>query len=354
MTTSAVAPARANHFNLIRLILAALVIVAHSPEMLDGNRGREPLTRLTGTMSFGELAVDGFFLLSGYLILQSWQAQPSAMDFLRKRALRILPGYVAAAALCILCVGPLAAGASGYFSSFWLGGTAVSVLTLSAPVTPEVFAGSHYAGVNNALWTIRYEFICYLLVLALGMFGIVQRRRLLAAVAAALPLLFVAAHSGALGLTGLSMTGADHPILRLSAFFAMGMLYAGWWPRPRWSPWWGVATVLVLGAAMLHFETAEPALLVCGAYLLFTAAFAKLPCMDWVQRLPDASYGTYLYGWPAGKLLAWYWPGIHPGLLTLFSLLLAYACGLASWHWVEKPALAFKSQRLPRAAAGWT
>lgn len=352
MTSSAVAPARANHFNLLRLILAALVIVAHSPEMLDGNRSREPLTRLTGTMSFGELAVDGFFLLSGYLILLSWQAQPSALAFLRKRVLRILPGYMVAAALCILLVGPLAAGATGYFSSFWLGGTAFSVLTLSAPETPAVFAGSHYAGVNNALWTIRYEFLCYLLVLVLGVAGVARRRSVLVVLAAALPLLFIADRSGALALAGVRVAGAGQVMLRLSAFFAMGMLYACCWPRPRWSPWWGGALALALAAAMLRSETAEPALLLCGAYLLFCAAYAKLPCLEWVQRLPDASYGTYLYGWPAGKLLAWYWPGIGLGPLTLLALLLAYGCGLASWHWVEKPALAFKPRMAPRAP-GW-
>lgn len=336
----------ANHFNLLRLVLAALVVVAHSPEMLDGHAGREPLMRLTGgSMTFGELAVDGFFLLSGYLILRSWLAQPAALAFLSKRLLRIAPAYLLAAAVCIAVVGPLAAG-PGYFSAFWLGGTAFSVLTLGEPVTPPVFAGTPYPVVNGAMWSLRYEFLCYLGALALGLAGLARRRAALAALAAALLLLSTAARCGLLAAWDLAPGAAAGQLLRLSAFFAVGMLYGLCWPRPRWSLAWGALAALLLCMGMLHRASAEAALLTCGAYLLFCGVHAHAPWLAWAQRMPDASYGTYLYGWPAGKLLAWYWPGIGPGVLTVAALLLAYACGLASWYLVEQPALGFK----PRAA----
>ncbi len=52
--------------DLLRLLLATLVILSHAPELTDGSRERELFTRLTHAMSFGELGVDGFFLLSGH------------------------------------------------------------------------------------------------------------------------------------------------------------------------------------------------------------------------------------------------------------------------------------------------
>ncbi len=60
-----------NNFNVMRLIFASLVLLSHSSELVDGDRHRELLTRVFGTISLGEVAVNGFFLLSGFLIIQS-------------------------------------------------------------------------------------------------------------------------------------------------------------------------------------------------------------------------------------------------------------------------------------------
>ena len=52
---------RNNNFGALHLLFAVLVIRSHSFELVDGNRSRELLTRIFGTISFGQLGVDGFF-----------------------------------------------------------------------------------------------------------------------------------------------------------------------------------------------------------------------------------------------------------------------------------------------------
>jgi len=49
---------------------------------------------LFGTQPLGAMAVDGFFLLSGFLIVQSWATDPNLGRFLLKRVLRIYPAFI--------------------------------------------------------------------------------------------------------------------------------------------------------------------------------------------------------------------------------------------------------------------
>jgi peptidoglycan/LPS O-acetylase OafA/YrhL len=352
---STAAPERRNNFNLIRLALALLVIVSHSPEMLDGDRSRELLTRLFHTLSFGELAVDGFFILSGYLILQSWLGRPQPLAFLQKRLLRIVPGYLVAALLSAFVVGALGAGA-GYYGQFWWGGLARSLLLLDTPVTPATFAGSHYPSVNGAMWTIHYEFLCYLTVLALGLAGLLRWRHAPLAVLAASLALWAALALGAWPALAGAAREEALLVLRFYSCFFTGASYYSYRANVVYSGRNAVLALAVLLTCLTQPASAEAGLLLGGAYLLFYCAFgAGGPLLRRTQGMADASYGVYLYGWPVGKLLAWYLPAISPPALALATIALAYLCGRLSWRWIEQPALRWKARawrwRAPTLAA---
>ena len=109
---------RNHQFDALRIIFATLVLLSHAAEITDGDASRELFHRFTGApMTFGTVGVDGFFLLSGYLIVQSWLANPELLNFLRKRVLRIVPGYLVAVVLSTLAVGLLAPGIPHFFAS---------------------------------------------------------------------------------------------------------------------------------------------------------------------------------------------------------------------------------------------
>jgi len=64
---------RLNNIDALRLILAVLVLFSHCYPLATGSEQDEPLFVFSrGQLTLGGLAVDCFFILSGYLIVQSW------------------------------------------------------------------------------------------------------------------------------------------------------------------------------------------------------------------------------------------------------------------------------------------
>ena len=137
-TAALPAPSRANNFDALRFVFAALVILNHSFVVLDGGEGRDPLFRLFhGRVDCGALAVDAFFAISGFLITLSWLRKPQWRPFLRARVLRVFPGFLVVFALSIFVVAPLGgAAASALFAPATLAKNIVRALMLSEPACP--------------------------------------------------------------------------------------------------------------------------------------------------------------------------------------------------------------------------
>lgn len=335
---------RNNNFNFLRLVLAVLVILSHSFELIPGQR--ELLTRVFHTITLGGVAVNGFFLLSGYLIVQSWERSPHLGTFLKKRILRIYPGFLVASCVCAFVVGPLGSHPAAYFAQFHLLQFLKEAVLLHPPAVPPVFEGQSYPVVNGAMWTIAYEFRCYLCVALLGMCGLFKRRQLWLALTILTMMLFLAPTLlGKLSFPGLKILIAN-PKLFVSffMFFSVGGCFFLFRDRIPYRRNWAAVALLILLPCMFRLNTAQIALSIAGGYLLFSAAFARSSVLDRFKTTHDISYGVYLYGWPVQKLLLWYLPALAPGLLFLLACGGSGLCGLLSWQLVEQPFLRMKAR----------
>lgn len=340
----------ANHFHLIRLGLALLVLLAHAPELRDGNLSRELFHSVFGTLTFGSLAVAGFFILSGYLIAQSWQRNPKIFPFLANRSLRIFPGYVVASVVSILVAGWVS-GPPGFFSQLDVSDMLKNAFMLRVPGSPPVYPGSPYPTVNGSLWTIEYEFRCYLLVLLLGVSGMIRNRRGVLG----LWLLFLGANVAPTFAKSLWTThyvnvfvGYPDLVVRFGSLFLAGVVFYLFREKLKAELGKILLAVAILVPALFWSRTAELAVATAGAYLLFAFAFRKSPLLTRFTPRSDISYGVYLYGWPIQKVMLWYWPTISPWWLFLLSALASCVCGALSWFLIEGPCLALK-QKLPGA-----
>lgn len=87
--------ARSNNFDAIRLAMALLVVWSHSFAIHLGNESQEWIYRFTdGTVTAGTVGVMVFFMISGFLITQSYERSSSLRSYALKRIRRIYPGYM--------------------------------------------------------------------------------------------------------------------------------------------------------------------------------------------------------------------------------------------------------------------
>jgi peptidoglycan/LPS O-acetylase OafA/YrhL len=332
-----------NNFGALRLLFAVLVIVSHSSELIDGNRSREFIARTFGNLTFGVIGVYGFFIISGYLITRSFRESHSAGGYLLKRVLRIYPAYIVAYLLCVVALGPLVGGKLASLSATEEFG---QIVRLQPPLMPGVFEGTAYPLLNGSMWTIAYEFRCYLLVLFAGMIGLLSHRFVVTlftvfclALAAAHPPILDNYVPFAARTVGLPFFDVE-----FAGVFGCGALFYLYEDRIDYD--WRIALLAAVAMFGLMFSSrlAVAAVAILGAYVLFWFAFkVKLPALASIGAHVDISYGLYLYAWPIQMVLIWSTPGISPWLVFLATTAIGSALGLASWQLVESPALRLKS-----------
>jgi peptidoglycan/LPS O-acetylase OafA/YrhL len=266
----------------LRLAAASLVIFSHSFLIAEGVDAHEPLVLLTGRQAqLGHVDVFVFFVMSGFLVTQSYEQTGEPLRFLAKRALRIFPGLFAALLISALVIGPIVTTLppAAYFQR----GQVYSYVsnTLLNPVGLEI---------NGSLWTLRYEFMMYLMVMGLGMLRLLELP--------VLPLVLV------LGLAyhHLDALGFLDSFGWLLAFFAMGMvLYK---LRDSRLLDGRLALLALLGmAASIPIRQFIPLFPIFGGYLaIYLALDRRLPIIP-ATRFGDLSYGLYIYGWPTAAMI---------------------------------------------------
>jgi peptidoglycan/LPS O-acetylase OafA/YrhL len=356
---------RNNNFDFLRFALALAVIFSHSWPLALGTEANEPLGRLTGgRFTVGRAAVAFFFIISGFLITHSWLSDSRLIPFMRKRVLRIYPGFTVTVLVCALVVVPLASVPGAPFDlARRLGHAARITAGLQMYIAPGTFAGNPYPGtVNGSLWTIRYEFFCYVLLALAGVLGALTRPRLvLAALIGALVIemtwtffeLWPAAwHSlsmhFAVPVRRLAPLGRARFLVTFGLYFLVGSAF--YLHRARIPFSGGVA---LLAATALAASLASPrafifaaALPLCGAYLLFYTAFHHRLPLQKFGGYGDPSYGMYTYAFAIQQLVVMCGGagsgggalGTATAPLRLFFIAapLSIVAGGLSWHLVEK------------------
>ncbi len=330
---------RGNTLNFVRLVLAGAVVLGHTALLGGFSPNAIPDLSL--------IAVNGFFVLSGFLIAGS-RMRLGLGRYLWHRALRIVPAFWVSLVVVALVIAPVASFFSG---ETWAPSRALRYIgvNLSLVIHQWGIAGTlqHVPGPpgwNGSLWTLEFEFLAYVAAGLLLTSHLVRRH-----LKPVLLLLTILTASGlALAQAPLivnSYTGFN--ALRLAPSFAAGMtLWAFRDSLPR------TATLTTLaGAASFVLCFAPPTLMYAlaplplGYFLLSLGGSRRIR----LGSTNDISYGAYIYAFPVQQLLA-VLGGQRLGYLGMFLATIALTTPIAwlSWKLIERPALQLKNMRLSR------
>ena len=324
---------RPNNFDIMRLMLAVIVVFVHSYD-LSGEAALSPIR----TVLSARLAVECFFVISGFLIFASYERCATLGEYFSNRAWRILPAYWLSTVFCLVI--------AAFHQSFDVGKfllANLSFLTFLHPGIPGVFdVNPGNTAMNGALWTIKIEVMFYFAVPVIVWLCRKFQREAVLVTLFVLSLVyhwyFRSSETMQVQLPG-----------QLSFFMGGALIYyhLGFF---RKKGWWLLAGAVVLFVA--HTWTGWFALRPAAVAVFILAGCFLLPHFEGPARWGDFSYGTYIIHYP---IVQWMveagWFHANPWVALVVTLALVAVGALLSWNLVEKPSLAHAKSRKTREAA---
>jgi peptidoglycan/LPS O-acetylase OafA/YrhL len=329
---------RNNNFDLLRLSFAFVVLLVHMVTLTKST----DLVFLKSYLS-AQVAVDGFFVISGFLIVRSFEYSTTLKSYFLKRMRRVYPAYFVVVILSVL-VGYFITGdnVESYLSASTFKYLLFNLFFLNflQPELPGVFADNPLNAVNGALWTIKIEVAFYLtvpiFVKFISRFGALKVLVVVYALSTAYVYLFdyfsEVYQSGFLKQLGRQFPGQ----LRFFVSGALIYYFLRFFHQNRWM----IFVVSLLGICVSGMEVIYP--LCLGVMVIYSALF--LPQLLNFANIGDYSFGLYIFHFPIIQTL------IHlnifndkPYLFAGVAIVVTVLFASVSWNLIEKPFI--KSKR---------
>jgi len=325
-----------NNFDLIRFFLAFIVLLVHSAA-LSNNAELNFINKI-----LGDLSVKCFFVISGFLVMMSYEKSNTIQEYFSKRIRRIYPGYITVIIITsFLGFAFSTYSFQSYFSINWIKYILanLSFMNFLHPELPGVFSRNPNTSVNGALWSLKIEVMFYMLIpfisLASKKYGKFKTIALLYVIA------FVY-RDYILNLFHLYSPEFARQLPGQLSYFALGI--AGFYYYEKFGKIKNNFIWISIAIAFLYItvglEYVEPIIL---ASFIFYFSFC-IPYLGKFSKYGDLSYGLYIIHFPVIQAL------VSVNLFTerpFYSLLLTIFISIFAsytlWHLVEKKFLHPKS-----------
>lgn len=330
-----------NNFDLMRLLAAIVVVIAHTASISQYQ------TFLTLETIFNpKVAVDCFFIISGFLIFRSYENSSSLKSYLQKRAKRILPAYVTVIVISALGLYFIStASFQEYFNGEFFKYIFFNLITLNfvQSTLPGVFENNVLQTVNTSLWTIKVEIMFYLAV------PIIARILTTTNKAVGITTIYLLSILYSTAVMGFSDRLSPEVLIQLEqqlpgqlAFFISGALLYYYYDKfTEWAiPLLSVAG-LVIAMHNYFWEIYFLYPLALGIVTIYSCLLFKY--LGNFGRYGDFSYGIYIWHFPILQVFRHFQLFNHPGLAIPLLFGCLFLVSYLSWNLVEKPFLRRKS-----------
>lgn len=333
---------RDNCFDFLRCLFASIVLIAHIIA-ISSLAELQPLLPYFDTY----ISVTGFFIISGFLITQSFLRSDSLKLYFLKRGKRLLPAYwfvVIGCAFGLSLVSTLP-WEQYFFSKDWIAYLAanLSFLNFIHPSLPGVFESNlvNDASVNPALWTLKIE-VAFYIVLPL-LLWLLKRSKHAWLWLVGIYVISVLYRNGLHYVAEISgkhiYTIMARQLPGFMSYFAVGMgicLYKDRFLTLK-NKLLFPAVLIYLLERCFDLEWLTP---LCFGILVVWCAYS-LVFLNNFARFGDISYGVYIYHGPLIKLAltSGLFIALGTWLAMLLVVVLVIMVAFLSWHFLEKPIL---------------
>jgi len=337
---------RDNNFNLIRIVAALAVLVTHSFALAIGTGDAEPFRGSLG-MTMGSIAVDVFFITSGFLVTSSLLSRQSTIEFIWARLLRIFPALLVMLFLTVFVLGviftslPTLTYLLSQKTYFYLAKNATLISGLVYNL-PGVFDSNPYkSAVNGSLWTMPNEVYMYaILAIAWLALRITPKFRLTAFQIIIVAFAFVA---GIYVLASHFYFSSSSHFIHLFYMFFVGATFYVLKEHIVLSRWlfWFLVIGLLLATGNKHAFFVVYVFAI--TYILFYLAYIPSGLIRRYNQLGDYSYGVYIYAFPVQQSVAALIHGVSVPQMIMISAATTILLAILSWHLLERRALSLKA-----------
>jgi peptidoglycan/LPS O-acetylase OafA/YrhL len=342
---------KSNAFDFLRLFFAIVVVVYHSTLYFNGvimpDWAYFPISGWKyNETHIGEIAVHGFFVISGFLITASMLRSATIQEFFYKRLVRLFPGFIVAIFLTAFVFAPIIGLINGQLRLDDLSNVKQLFIDSSRYFFRNMFFETpvnsipaiHKWELNGSLWTLLVDFRTYTAIAVLWLIGWLQKPKFILVGTVIANLFYFVLTKVEWIRNDFDQIFYDFRVFSLIIYFFVGTVFYLYINKIVWN--WGLFLLSVLGLVIgTVFNIGGLLFPICIAYIVLFLS-QTLPIKDLSKKIGDYSYGVYIYSTPIQIILHYI---IVSGVVSIgffyynvLSILISIFAGYLSWNLVEK------------------